>query len=207
MHTQTHTNIHSLALSLLQNSPDRAAHLLKLLENWIDRESFSLSFPTRTSSEACRSDSARETAGKAPAPAANGLTILKNNTKLEQQQQQGTRESISSRSPNPTCWPTQHDLLVVWPKSQDSDSPTTFPSIRHLFSLQSFFSFFLLFFPFSFLSVFFFLRSASYPLGFVFCGEFSPLGDQKKKGWRIKQREFFFNRHILKEKKARSRQI
>jgi hypothetical protein len=110
-HTDTHKHTHSLALSLLQNSPDRAAHLLKLLENWIDRESFSLSFPTRTSSEACRSDSARETAGKAPAPAANGLTILKNSTKLEQQQ--ATRETISSRSPNPTCWPTQHDLLVV----------------------------------------------------------------------------------------------
>lgn len=56
-------------LHFIVSVPDRAAHLLiKLLENWIDRESFSLSFPTRTSSEACRSDSARETAGKPQRP-------------------------------------------------------------------------------------------------------------------------------------------
>jgi hypothetical protein len=48
-------------------------------------------------------------------------------------------------------------------------------------------------------------------ISFFFCGEFSPLGNKKKRGLTNLTKEilkvFFLNRHILRKKKDRSRQI
>ncbi len=93
-HTHTHTNTRSLSLAHSLSSPKLTrscctlAHQITWKLDW-SRELLPV-FPHENELWSVQKRQRERNSGKTSAPAANGLTILKNNTKLEHQQQQTT---------------------------------------------------------------------------------------------------------------------